>query len=99
MLTHLPLALSATHEEYRGYAGECWLPQFRGKRTILAMATSTGARLQRKSCAHRRLGGSLSSFRRCYGIEYVAADQLIPSFDRLQMHLTDESASLSLIRC
>jgi putative transposase len=25
-----------------------------------------------KSCAHRRLGGSLSSFRRCYGPEFVA---------------------------
>lgn len=40
----------------------------------LAMATSNGARLQQKSCAHRSLGGSNSSFRRCYGSCYVASD-------------------------
>jgi len=37
------------------------------------MATSNGARLQQKSCAHRSLGGSNSSFRRCYGPEFIAS--------------------------
>ncbi len=36
------------------------------------MATSNDARLQQKSCAHRSLGGSNSSFRRCYGPEFIA---------------------------
>lgn len=36
------------------------------------MATSNDARLQQKSCAHRSLGGSSSSFRRCYGPEFIA---------------------------
>jgi transposase InsO family protein len=36
----------------------------------LAMATSNGARLQKKSCAHRSHGSSNSSFRRCYGSCY-----------------------------
>lgn len=36
------------------------------------MATSDDARLQQKSCAHRSLGGSSSSFRRCYGPEFIA---------------------------
>ena len=40
----------------------------------LAMATSNDARLQQKSCAHRSLGGSSSSFRRCYGSCFVARD-------------------------
>jgi len=38
----------------------------------LAMATSNDARLQQKSCAHRSLGGSSSSFRRCYGSEFTS---------------------------
>lgn len=38
------------------------------------MATSNDARLQQKSCAHRSLGGSSSSFRRCYGSCYVAKE-------------------------
>jgi len=33
---------SATHDEYRGYAGERWLPQFRGKRTILVYGRRGG---------------------------------------------------------
>lgn len=36
------------------------------------MATSNDARLQQKSCAHRSLGGSSSSFRRCYGSEFTS---------------------------
>lgn len=36
------------------------------------MATSNDARLQQKSCAHRSLGGSSSSFRRCYGTEFTS---------------------------
>jgi putative transposase len=36
------------------------------------MATSNDARLQQKSCAHRSLGGSSSSFRRCYGTELTS---------------------------
>ena len=36
------------------------------------MATSNDARLQQKSCAHRSLGGSNSSFRRCYGTEFTS---------------------------
>lgn len=40
----------------------------------LAMATSNDARLQQKSCAHRSLGGSSSSFRRCYGSCFIAKD-------------------------
>ncbi|ESX19648.1 hypothetical protein X765_32050, partial [Mesorhizobium sp. LSHC440B00] len=36
----------------------------------LAMATSIGARLQRKSCAHRCLGCPHHSFRRGYGTCY-----------------------------
>jgi len=38
------------------------------------MATSNDARLQQKSCAHRSLGGSSSSFRRCYGSAYTARE-------------------------
>ena len=38
------------------------------------MATSNDARLQQKSCAHRSLGGSSSSFRRCYGSCFIAKD-------------------------
>ncbi|RUX52635.1 DUF1419 domain-containing protein [Mesorhizobium sp. M4A.F.Ca.ET.050.02.1.1] len=26
---------SSTHDDYRGYAGDCWLPELRGKRTLL----------------------------------------------------------------
>ncbi|TIV55181.1 MAG: DUF1419 domain-containing protein [Mesorhizobium sp.] len=26
---------SSTHDDYRGYAGDCWLPALRGKRTLL----------------------------------------------------------------
>lgn len=26
---------SSTHDDYRGYAGDCWLPALRGKRTVL----------------------------------------------------------------
>ncbi|RUW58803.1 hypothetical protein EOA31_37525, partial [Mesorhizobium sp. M4B.F.Ca.ET.049.02.1.2] len=26
---------SSTHDDYRGYAGEDWLPELRGKRTLL----------------------------------------------------------------
>ncbi|MFK3693274.1 integrase core domain-containing protein, partial [Agrobacterium tumefaciens] len=40
----------------------------------LAMATSNDARLQQKSCAHRSLGDSSSSFRRCYGSCFIASD-------------------------
>lgn len=37
---------SATHDEYRGYAGEHWLPEFRGKRTILVYGGSGGTSLK-----------------------------------------------------
>lgn len=37
---------SATHDEYRGYAGERWLPQFRGKRTILVYGRRGGTILK-----------------------------------------------------
>lgn len=36
---------SATHDEYRGYAGERWLPEFRGKRTILVYGRRGGTML------------------------------------------------------
>lgn len=37
---------SATHDEYRGYAGERWLPEFRGKRTILVYGCRGGTMLK-----------------------------------------------------
>lgn len=33
---------SATHDEYRGYAGEHWLPEHRGKRTVLVYGRRCG---------------------------------------------------------
>ena len=36
------------------------------------MAASSGARLPAKSCAHRCLGRSAHSFRRCYGTELTS---------------------------
>ncbi|CAN7702051.1 DUF1419 domain-containing protein (plasmid) [Aminobacter sp. NyZ550] len=37
---------SATHDEYRGYAGERWLPEFRGKRTVLVYGRHGGTMLK-----------------------------------------------------
>lgn len=37
---------SATHDEYRGYAGERWLAQLRGKRTILVYGRRGGTMLK-----------------------------------------------------
>ncbi len=37
---------SATHDEYRGYAGERWLPEFRGKRTVLVYGRRGGTMLK-----------------------------------------------------
>lgn len=37
---------SATHDEYRGYAGERWLPEHRGKRTVLVYGRRGGTMLQ-----------------------------------------------------
>lgn len=37
---------SSTHDEYRGYAGERWLPEFRGKRTILVYGRRGGTFLK-----------------------------------------------------
>ncbi|MEO8685383.1 MAG: DUF1419 domain-containing protein [Devosia sp.] len=37
---------SATHDEYRGYAGERWLPEHRGKRTILFYGDKEGTALK-----------------------------------------------------
>ncbi|KQU95474.1 hypothetical protein ASD12_23465 [Mesorhizobium sp. Root102] len=36
---------SATHDEYRGYAGERWMPEHRGKRTILVYGRRRGTTL------------------------------------------------------
>ncbi|MER9057028.1 DUF1419 domain-containing protein [Mesorhizobium sp. M0910] len=37
---------SATHDEYGGYAGDRWLPQHRGKRTVLCYGGRQGAMLK-----------------------------------------------------
>ena len=37
---------SATHDEYRGFAGDRWLPQFRGKRTVLVYGRRGGSVLK-----------------------------------------------------
>lgn len=37
---------SATHDEYRGYAGERWMPAHRGKRTILVYGNRRGTTLK-----------------------------------------------------
>lgn len=37
---------SATHDEYRGYAGERWLPEYRGKRTVLCYGGRQGTVLK-----------------------------------------------------
>jgi hypothetical protein len=37
---------SATHDDYRGYAGERWLPEHRGKRTILVYGRRGGTTLK-----------------------------------------------------
>ncbi|MFC3721997.1 DUF1419 domain-containing protein [Neoaquamicrobium sediminum] len=37
---------SATHDEYRGYAGERWLPEYRGQRTILVYGRRGGTTLK-----------------------------------------------------
>lgn len=37
---------SATHDEYRGYAGERWLPEYRGKRTVLVYGQRGGTTLK-----------------------------------------------------
>jgi hypothetical protein len=37
---------SATHDEYRGYAGERWLPAHRGKRTVLVYGRRDGTTLK-----------------------------------------------------
>ena len=37
---------SATHDDYRGYAGERWLPEFRGKRTVLVYGRRGGTTLK-----------------------------------------------------
>lgn len=37
---------SATHDDYRGYAGERWLPEDRGKRTILVYGRRGGTTLK-----------------------------------------------------
>lgn len=37
---------SVTHDEYRGYAGERWLPEFRGKRTVLVYGRRGGTTLK-----------------------------------------------------
>lgn len=37
---------SATNDEYRGYAGERWQPQFQGKRTILVYGRRGGTMLK-----------------------------------------------------
>lgn len=37
---------SATHDAYRGYAGERWMPEHRGKRTILVYANRRGTTLK-----------------------------------------------------
>lgn len=37
---------SATHDDYRGYAGERWLPEFRGKRTVLVYGRRGGTILK-----------------------------------------------------
>ncbi|RUW96671.1 DUF1419 domain-containing protein [Mesorhizobium sp. M2A.F.Ca.ET.037.01.1.1] len=40
---------SATHDDYRGYAGERWLPEHRGKRTVLVYG---GGRTELKLLDH-----------------------------------------------
>lgn len=37
---------SSTHDEYRGYAGELWMPEHRGKRTVLFYGGSRGTTLK-----------------------------------------------------
>ena len=37
---------SATHDDYRGYAGERWMPEQRGKRTVLCYGGSRGTMLK-----------------------------------------------------
>jgi hypothetical protein len=37
---------SSTHDEYRGYAGEFWMPEHRGKRTVLFYGGSRGTTLK-----------------------------------------------------
>lgn len=37
---------SSTHDEYRGYAGELWMPEHRGKRTVLIYGGSRGTTLK-----------------------------------------------------
>ncbi|BCH19566.1 DUF1419 domain-containing protein [Mesorhizobium sp. L-2-11] len=37
---------SATHDEYRGYAGDQWLPEHRGKRTVLYYGGRRGTTLK-----------------------------------------------------
>jgi len=37
---------SATHDEYRGYAGDRWLPEHRGKRTVLCYGDRQGTVLK-----------------------------------------------------
>jgi len=37
---------SATHDEYRGFAGDRWHPQFRGKRTVLVYGRRGGTVLK-----------------------------------------------------
>ncbi|WP_157016869.1 DUF1419 domain-containing protein [Mesorhizobium xinjiangense] len=37
---------SSTHDEYRGYAGELWMPEHRGKRTVLFYGWSRGTTLK-----------------------------------------------------
>ncbi|KAB2723419.1 DUF1419 domain-containing protein [Brucella intermedia] len=37
---------SSTHDEYRGYAGDDWMPEHRGKRTVLFYGGSQGTTLK-----------------------------------------------------
>jgi hypothetical protein len=37
---------SATHDEYRGYASDRWLPEFRGQRTVLVYGRRGGTMLK-----------------------------------------------------
>lgn len=37
---------SSTHDEYRGYAGDDWMPEHRGKRTVLFYGGSRGTTLK-----------------------------------------------------
>ncbi|KQZ99919.1 hypothetical protein ASD64_14015 [Mesorhizobium sp. Root157] len=37
---------SATHDDYRGYAGERWMPEYRGKRTVLCYGGGQGTMLK-----------------------------------------------------